>query len=158
MSCMLRPINGIIKTAELDAIIDNSEFVEPKHIRNALREHMSIEGAISREIIENRKDLKRYITSITDSIGYVVGLAVIHSSASGQMFGQPLPIHCQINTGGSDIITAPGKIGDIAKAAAQNVRASIKKLLRKVQAPYVDMKCISNTFRPTAGSKVTVHR
>ena len=137
MSCMLRPINGIIKTAELDAIIDNSEFVEPKHIRNALREHMSIEGAISREIIENRKDLKRYITSITDSIGYVVGLAVIHSSASGQMFGQPLPIHCQINTGGSDIITAPGKIGDIAKAAAQNVRASIKKLLRKVQAPYV---------------------
>ncbi len=137
MSCMLRPINGIIKTAELDAIIDNSEFVEPKHIRNALKEHMSIEGAISREIIENRKDLKRYITSMTDSIGYVVGLAVIHSSASGQMFGQPLPIHCQINTGGSDIITAPGKIGDIAKAAAQNVRASIKKLLRKVQAPYV---------------------
>ncbi len=137
MSCMLRPVNGIIKTAELDAIIDNSEFVEPKHIRNALKEHMSIEGAISREIIENRKDLKRYITSMTDSIGYVVGLAVIHSSASGQMFGQPLPIHCQINTGGSDIITAPGKIGDIAKAAAQNVRASIKKLLRKVQAPYV---------------------
>jgi Lon-like ATP-dependent protease len=53
------------------------------------------------------------------------------------MFGQPLPIHCQINTGGSDVITAPGKIGDIAKAAAQNVRASIKKLLSKVEAPYV---------------------
>ncbi|MBI5664260.1 MAG: ATP-binding protein [Nitrospirae bacterium] len=137
MSCMLRPVNGIIKTAELDAIIDNSEFVEPKHIRKALKEHMSIEGAISREIIESRKDLKRYITSMTDSIGYVVGLAVTHSSASGQMFGQPLPIHCQINTGGSDVITAPGKIGDIAKAAAQNVRASIKKLLRTVQAPYV---------------------
>ncbi len=137
MSCMLRPINGIIKTAELDAIIDNSEFVEPKHIRSALKEHMSIEGAVSKEIIESRKDLKRYITSMTDAIGYVVGLAVTYSSASGQMFGQPLPIHCQINTGGSDIITAPGKIGDIAKGAAQNVRASIKKLLRKVQAPYV---------------------
>ncbi len=137
MSCILRPINGIIKTAELDAIVDNSELVEPEHIRSAIREHISLEGAVSREIIENRKDLKKYITSMTDSIGYVVGLAVINSSSSGQMFGQPLPIHCQINTGGSDIITAPGKIGDIAKAAAQNVRASIKRLLRRVEAPYV---------------------
>jgi Lon-like ATP-dependent protease len=137
LSCMLRPINGIIKTAELDAIVDNSELVEPKHIRSALQEHLSLEGAVSKDIIENRKDLKKYITSMTDSIGYVVGLAVIHSGSSGRMFGQPLPIHCQINTGGNDIITAPGKIGDIAKAAAQNVRASIKKLLRRVGAPYV---------------------
>jgi Lon-like ATP-dependent protease len=137
LSCILRPINGIIKTAELDAIVDNSALVEPEHIRSALEEHLSLEGAVSKEIIENRKDLKKYITSMTDSIGYVVGLAVINSRASGQMFGQPLPIHCQINTGGSDIITAPGKIGDIAKAAAQNVRASIKKLLRRVKAPYV---------------------
>jgi Lon-like ATP-dependent protease len=137
LSCILRPINGIIKTAELDAIVDNAEFVEPKHIRSALQEHLSLEGAVTKEIIEHRKDLKKYITSMTDSIGYVVSLAVIHSRSSGQMFGQPLPIHCQINTGGSDVITAPGKIGDIAKAAAQNVRASIKKLLSKVEAPYV---------------------
>ncbi len=137
LSCILRPINGVIKTAELDAMIDSSEFVEPKHIRTALEEHLSLEGAVSKEIIEHKKDLKKYITSMTDSIGYVVGLAVINSRASGQMFGQPLPIHCQINTGGSDIITAPGKIGDIAKAAAQNVRASIKKLMRKIESPYV---------------------
>ncbi len=137
LSCLLRPINGVIKTAELDAIVDNSGFVEPGHVRKALQEHLSLEGAISKEITEHKKDLKKYITSITDSIGYVVGLAVIHSNASGRMFGQPLPIHCQINTGGSDIITAPGKIGDIAKAAAQNVRASIKKLLQRVGAPYV---------------------
>jgi len=137
MSCLLRPINGVIKTAELEAIINNAEQVEPVHVRSALKEHMSLEGIVSKEIIEHRKDLKKYITSMTDSIGYVVGLAVINSNASGQMFGQPLPIHCQINTGGTDIITAPGRIGDIAKAAAQNVRASIKKLLRKVEAPYV---------------------
>lgn len=137
LNCILRPINGIIKTAELEAIIDNSDSVESRHIRKALKEHMSLEGEISREIIQRRRDLKKYITSITDSIGYVVGLAVIHSRASGRMFGLPLPIHCQINTGGSDVITAPGKLGDIAKAAAQNVRASIKKLLRMVGAPYV---------------------
>jgi len=34
-------------------------------------------------------------------------------------------------------VVAPGKIGDIAKAAAQNVRASIKKVLQKIGAPYV---------------------
>jgi Lon-like ATP-dependent protease len=137
LSCILRPINGIIKTAELDAIVENSELVEPRHVRSALKEHLSLEGEIARDIIERRRDLKKYITSMTDSIGYVVGLAVINSRASGQMFGLPLPIHCQINTGGSDVITSPGKLGDIAKAAAKNVRASIKKLLREVKAPYV---------------------
>jgi Lon-like ATP-dependent protease len=137
LSCILRPINGIIKTAVLDAITENSELVEPRHVRNALQEHLSLEGEISRDIIARRKDLKKYISTLTDSIGYVVGLAVIHSRASGRMFGLPLPIHCQITAGGSDIITAPGKIGEIAKAAAQNVRASIKKLLRRVGAPYV---------------------
>lgn len=137
LSCILRPINGIIKTAELDAIVENSELVEPRHVRNALKEHLSLEGEIARDIIERRRDLKKYITSMTDSIGYVVGLAVIQSRSSGQMFGLPLPIHCQINTGGSDVITTPGKLGDIAKAAAKNVRASIKKLLSKVKAPYV---------------------
>jgi Lon-like ATP-dependent protease len=53
------------------------------------------------------------------------------------MLGQPLPIHCQINLGTADRVVAPGKIGDIAKAAAQNVRASIKKVLTKIGAPYV---------------------
>ncbi|MBI5409493.1 MAG: ATP-binding protein [Nitrospirae bacterium] len=137
LSCVLRPINGIIKTAELEAIVENSELVEPRHVRKALEEHLSLEGAVSKELVEHKKDLKKYISSMTDSIGYVVGLAVIRSRSSSQMFGQPLPIHCQINTGGSDIITAPGKIGEIAKAAAENVRASIKKLLHKVGAPYV---------------------
>ncbi|MBI5056866.1 MAG: ATP-binding protein [Nitrospirae bacterium] len=136
LSCILRPVNGIIKTAELEAISGNSDLVEPRHVRSALAEHLSLEGAISKEITEHKKDLKKYISSMTDSIGYVVGLAVTHSVSSGQMFGQPLPIHCQITVGGSDVITAPGKLGEIAKAAAENVRASIKKLLRQVGAPY----------------------
>jgi Lon-like ATP-dependent protease len=48
-----------------------------------------------------------------------------------------MPIHCQINAGGADRITAPGKLGDIAKAAAQNVRASIKKTFDKIGIPCV---------------------
>ena len=137
LSGILRPINGIIKTAELEAILENSKMIEPTHVRSALDEHLSLEGALSKEIFKHKKDLKKYISSMTDSIGYVVGLAVICSRSSDRMYGQPLPIHCQINTGGPDTVIAPGKIGDIAKAAAQNVRASIKKVLRKVGAPYV---------------------
>ncbi|MFC1891680.1 S16 family serine protease [Thermodesulfobacteriota bacterium] len=134
---ILRPINGIIKTAEIEAILDNSPLVEPLHIRRAITEHLSLEGVLAKELVENKKDLKKYISSITDSIGYVVGLAVVTSRSSGQMHGQPLPIHCQIDAGSSDKVTSPGKIGDIAKAAAQNVRASIKKVLNKIHAPYV---------------------
>ena len=117
--------------------MENAPLVEPQHVRQALEEHLSLEGGLSKEIGEHKKYLKKYISSMTDSIGYVVGLAVIQSKSSGQMYGQPLPIHCQINVGNADKVVAPGKIGDIAKAAAQNVRASIKKVLENIGAPYV---------------------
>ncbi len=134
---ILRPVNGIIKAAEFEAIFDNSELVEPLHVRKALDEHLSLEGELSKEAIEHKKNLKKYISSLTDAIGYVVGLAVIQSGAGGQMYGQPLPIRCQVNAGGQDTMVAPGKIGDIAKAAAQNVRASIKRAFNKIGAPIV---------------------
>lgn len=137
LSCLLRPINGVIKSAELRAIADNAPLVQPEHVREALKEHMSLEGAMAREMIQHKKDLKKYITTLTDAIGYVVGLAVYTSRAGGQMYGQPLPIHGQVLAGGADRVAAPGKIGDIARAAAQNVRASIKKVLKEIDAPYV---------------------
>jgi len=137
LSGILRPINGIIKTAEIEAILDNSTRVEALHVRRALQEHISLEGALSIEAGKHKEDLKKYIGTLTDSIGYVVGLAVIHSRSSGQMHGQPLPIHCQVNAGGSDTVIAPGKVGEIAKGAVQNVRASIKKVLNQIGARYV---------------------
>ena len=137
LSSILRPINGIIKSAEFEAILGDAPRVESVHVRKALEEHLSLEGSLSRDIGEHKKYLKKYITSMTDSIGYVVGLAVIHAQSSGQMYGQPLPIHCQINVGSADKVAAPGKMGEIAKAAAQNVRASIKKVLKNIGAPYV---------------------
>jgi Lon-like ATP-dependent protease len=53
------------------------------------------------------------------------------------MHGQPLPIHGQVIAGGADLVVAGGKMGEIAKAAAQNVRASIRRALRHAGAPYV---------------------
>ncbi len=137
LSALLRPVNGIIKAAEHEAILENSPYVNSGHVKKALDEHLSLEGALKMEYIKSKKDLKKYITSLTDSIGYVVGLAVITSQSSNQMYGMPSPIHCQINSGGVDTVAAAGKLGDSAKAAAQNVRASIKKTFRKIKAPYI---------------------
>ncbi|MCP4746947.1 MAG: hypothetical protein GY874_12545 [Desulfobacteraceae bacterium] len=137
LSCILRPINGLIKSAEFIAISKNATLVEPEHVHIALAEHLSIEGAMAKELVAQKKDLKKFISTLTDAIGYVVGLAVYNSQSSGQMYGQPLPIHGQVLAGTSDKVTAPGKIGDIAMAAAQNVRASIKKVFKKIKAPYV---------------------
>ncbi len=137
LSSILRPINGIVRAAEFQAIIENAPLVAEKHVRSALEDHMSLEGAMSKEFIKQKKDLKKFIASMTDSIGYVVGLAVIHAKASGQMYGQPFPIHGQVNAGCTDNVVTPGKTGDIAKAAAQNVRASIRKIFKKIGAPYV---------------------
>ncbi|MFO7709391.1 MAG: S16 family serine protease [Desulfobacterales bacterium] len=137
LSGILRPINGIIRSAEFEAILENAMRVEPTHVHKALEEHLSLEGGLSREIGEHKKYLKKFITSMTDSIGYVVGLAVIYAQSSGQMVGQPLPIHCQVTVGSADKVAAPGKMGEIAKAAAQNVRASIKKVLKTIGAPTV---------------------
>ncbi len=137
LTSILRPINGIIKGAVFEAIFSDSPRVEPHHVQIALQEHLSLEGAMQRDIASHKKDLKKYIDSITDSIGYVVGLAVIASAASGQMHGQPLPIHGQVDAGGADRVVAAGKIGEIALAAAQNVRASIRRILKKIGAPHV---------------------
>lgn len=72
---------------------------------------------------------------MSDQIGYAIGLAVITSGSSGRMYGQPLPIHGQITLGSRDSVLASGRTGEIAKAAAQNVRASIKNVLKKINAP-----------------------
>ncbi len=136
LTTILRPINGVIKAAVFEAIFSNAETVAPEHVRIALQEHLSLEGSIHQEMARHKKDLKKYIDSITDSIGYVVGLAVVSSNASGQMYGQPLPIHCMVDAG-ADRVIAGGKIGEIAKAAAQNVRASVRRVLQKTGAPYV---------------------
>jgi Lon-like ATP-dependent protease len=137
LTSILRPINGIIKSAVFEAIFRDAPYVAPEHVRVALEEHLSLEGAVQRDLARYKKDLKKYIDTITDSIGYVVGLAVISSTASGQMFGQPLPIHGQVDAGGSDRVVASGKIGDIALAAAQNVRASIRRILKQIGAPHM---------------------
>ncbi|OGF26815.1 hypothetical protein A2331_05670 [Candidatus Falkowbacteria bacterium RIFOXYB2_FULL_34_18] len=137
LSALLRPINGVIKTAEFEAILENSKLVEAKHVCRALKIHISLEGSISQKMIEYNKKLLRHLVVNTDFIGYVVGLGVF-TSKSGQMFGQPLPIRCQSILGGQNLVNAPGKLGEIAKAAVQNVRSSIRGAINKIDIKQID--------------------
>ncbi len=137
LTSILRPINGIIKLAEMEAMMEDARLVAPRHVRAALEEHLSLEGALAQEAAAHKRDLKKYIDSMGGSVGYVVGLAVVSARSSDQARGQPLPIRGQITPGGQDTVVAPGRTGEIARAAAQNVRASIKAVLRKIGAPYV---------------------
>jgi Lon-like ATP-dependent protease len=44
LSSILRPINGLIKSAEFEAIFEDSPLVEARHVRQALKEHLSLES------------------------------------------------------------------------------------------------------------------
>ena len=78
LSCLLRPVNGIIRSAEYEAILENAPQVSADHVRRALVDHLSIEGEMSRELLTHKKDLKKYISTMSDSIGYVVGAGGHH--------------------------------------------------------------------------------
>ena len=136
LSAMLRPINRIISASQYEAILDCADYVEPKHVRKAMNSHQSLEGSLSEGSRKYNKDMKMYLDSMhgKDCIGYVVGLAVV-GSGSGQMFGTPLPIRCQIDLG-ADRIDLPGKMGDSTLAAAKEVRSSIKHAYRKTKCRY----------------------
>lgn len=129
LSAMLRPINGIVREAVMAAITDNGKQVTPAHVALAIERHIGLEGALMADAIRYKRELKDYLDSATEGIGYVVGLAVYTSPESGQMYGTLMPIKCQMIRGASDVITTTGKLGEIAREAAQNVRAYLKRIV-----------------------------
>ena len=60
LSSILRPINGVIKSAEFEAIFGNSARVEARHVKQALKDHLSLESGLSKEFSERKKYLKKY--------------------------------------------------------------------------------------------------
>ncbi|RMD54758.1 MAG: hypothetical protein D6828_04705, partial [Nitrospirae bacterium] len=137
LSAILRPINGIIREAEFKAINSGSAYVEAHHVREAIKEHTKLDGFIRDLNIKMKRELKKYLEENTTSIGYVVGLAVFESPTTGQRYGTPMPIRCQIDATGYDRIVATGKIGTIAKEAAENVKASIRRSFKKADCIYI---------------------
>ena len=129
LSAMLRPINGIIREAVMEAIMDNSPLVEPAHVERAAARHIGLEGSLMADAIRYKRELKGYLDTAASGIGYVVGLAVYTSKESGQMYGTLMPIKCQVLKGSADVVTTTGRLGEIAKESAKNVRAYLKKIV-----------------------------
>ena len=129
LSAMLRPLNGIIREAEMDAITENSPVVTARHVAGAIDRNVGLEGALMADAIRYKRELKDYLETATTGVGYVVGLAVFTSAESGQMYGTLMPIKCQVLKGNADVVTTTGRLGEIAKESAQNVRAYIKRLV-----------------------------
>jgi len=129
LSAMLRPLNGIIRETEMDAISENSPVVTAHHVAQAIGRNVGLEGALMADAIRYKRELKDYLETATTGVGYVVGLAVFTSAESGQMYGTLMPIKCQVLKGNADVVTTTGRLGEIAKESAQNVRAYIKRLI-----------------------------
>jgi len=129
LSALLRPVNGVIREAVMEAIVTNSGLVQAVHVRKAVERQVGLEGALMADAIRYKRELKAYLETATSGVGYVVGLAVYRSKESGQMYGTLMPIKCQTLRGGTDVVTTTGRLGEIARESAQNVRAYLKRIV-----------------------------
>ena len=121
----LRELGGLIRAAGDLAMDQKAKFVEPKHIMAAKGIARPLEQQIADKFIERKKEYK-VIQNTGKSVGRVNGLAVIGSGSAYS--GILLPIQAQVTPGGKEKeIIATGKLGEIAREAAKNVSAIIKK-------------------------------
>jgi len=123
----LRELGGLVRAAGDVAREKDAGSTEREHVIEAKKIFNSIEGQLSRKIIEHKKDYQ-IIASSGVAIGRVNGLAVLGESASGLV----LPIVAEVTPAASKSegkVIATGKLGTIAKEAVENVSAIIKKTI-----------------------------
>ena len=121
----LRDLGGLIRASGDLALEENSNLVQPEHIKKAKIYSRTLEKQIADKYIENKKEYE--IIKITGSqIGRVNGLAVLGTSP--HFSGLVLPIESEVTPGGKKAeIIATGSLGNIAKEAIKNVSAIIMK-------------------------------
>jgi len=121
----LRDLGGLIRASGDVALEENSNLVEPIHVKKAKIIARSLEKQLADKYIENKKEYEIIKTS-GSVIGRVNGLAVLGSSPN--FSGMVLPIESEITPGGKKAeFIATGSLGEIAKEAIKNVSAIIMK-------------------------------
>ncbi len=121
----LRDLGGLIRAAGDVASEEQSELVQPEHIKKAKQFARTLEQQLSDKYIETKKEYD--IIKIKGSIvGRVNGLAVLGQSP--HFSGLVLPIESEVTPGGKKAeFIATGSLGNIAKEAIKNVSAIIMK-------------------------------
>lgn len=125
LTLYLRGLGGLVRAAGDLAKEEGAEFVNKRHVKEAMKVARTLEQQIADKYIERKKEYEVIMTS-GKAIGRVNGLAVIGGEAA--MSGILLPIESEVTIGGkkSEII-ATGKLGEIAKEAVKNVSAIIMR-------------------------------
>ncbi len=125
LTLRLRELGGLVRASGDIALEEQSQLVQPSHIKKAKKLALTLEQQIADRYIEQKKDYQ-VITIKGTQIGKVNGLAVIGSD--NYYSGIVLPIESEITHGGkkSEFI-ATGQLGKIAKEAVKNVSAIILK-------------------------------
>ena len=127
LTARFRELGGVIRAAGDIAKRDDAKLVEPKHVEEALKNVVTVEGQIISRYIETKKQYSIIATKGSE-VGKVNGLAVIGSSPP--YAGMVMPIEAEVVKGGKETTNfiATGKLGEIAKESVTNISALIKKL------------------------------
>ncbi|MBI5051347.1 ATP-dependent protease LonB, partial [Candidatus Micrarchaeota archaeon] len=123
----LRELGGLVRAAGDVAKEKNKKYVEPDDVVQAKKIFYSVEGQLTKKIIERKKEYRVFMNS-GEAIGRVNGLAVLGESLAGLV----LPIVAEVTPAASKSegkVIATGKLGTIAKEAVENVSAIIKKYI-----------------------------
>ncbi|MBI2079292.1 ATP-dependent protease LonB [Candidatus Micrarchaeota archaeon] len=123
----LRELGGLVRAAGDIAKEKKKQYAEADDIVQAKKIFYSVEGQLSKKIIERKKEYRVFMNS-GEAIGRVNGLAVLGESMAGLV----LPIVAEVTPAASKSegkVIATGKLGTIAKEAVENVSAIVKKYI-----------------------------
>ena len=92
LSTKLRPMISLVKTAGTLAMNEGLEFVERKHVKEAIENHCK---TIQKQILEHQMSERGELLDISPEgakLGQIYGVAVVKDSYSGEMTGNVLAV------------------------------------------------------------------
>ena len=92
LTTKFRPMISLVKTAATLAMIEDLEFVEKRHVREAIEKHCK---TIQKQLLEHQMSERGALLEISPEgakLGQIYGVAVVKDSYSGEMTGSVLTV------------------------------------------------------------------
>ena len=156
LTLRLRELGGLVRAAGDNALEDNADFVDAKHVLAVKNTARSLEQQIADKIIAQKKEYA-VLKTTGGVIGRVNGLAVIGDGSSYS--GIVMPIESEITRSsekGEMKAIATGKLGEIAKEAMINVSALVKKLFDKDMQGHTIYTQFLQTYEGVEGDSASI--
>lgn len=140
LATKFRPMIAILKTAATLAINDGQQYVERKHVKEAIENHCK---TIQKQILEHQMSERGKLLEIRPKgakIGQIYGLAVVTDPYSGEMTGNVLTVKGFLEkngTGRKNSLRGYYKVTGIAKGEKQNfIEDSVVKVRSVILQKY----------------------